>query len=155
MAVQVADLAEQLRRQLSPDRVITDPTRLWPYECDGTGCWVVPSLVTLPESTEEVALVVVACARAGLPYVALGAVSGLSVEALPFAGDAIISLVRTRKVLGRDIQVAPLSRVGGKNEVEWLVGIALGRACRQDALRVVVRSRSFAARDQGAVPWLY
>ena len=52
-------LATRLRARLAPGQVITDVTQLRTYECDGiTGYRVVPGIVTLPESTEEVAFVV-------------------------------------------------------------------------------------------------
>src|SRR3954468_21209719 len=77
-------LAEVLRAGLDPGRVITDATRLRTYECDGiTGYRVVPAVVALPETTEEVALVVRACAEAEVPFVARGAGTGLSGGALP------------------------------------------------------------------------
>ncbi len=97
-------LSDQLRRHLGPDRVITDPTRLRTYECDGiTGYRVVPALVALPESTQEVALVVEACGRAGLPFVARGAGTGLSGGALPVADGVVIGLARMRKILDIDV----------------------------------------------------
>ncbi len=97
-------LVDRLRRRLSPDRVITDPTRLRTYECDGiTGHRVVPAVVVLPETTEEVAFVVAGCAEAGMPFVARGAGTGLSGGALPVADGAVISLARMRAVLDIDI----------------------------------------------------
>jgi len=97
-------LIDQLRRRLSPDRVITDQTRLRTYECDGiTGHRVVPAVVALPETTEEVALVVAASAAAGLPFVARGAGTGLSGGALPVADGVVISLARMRRILDIDV----------------------------------------------------
>jgi glycolate oxidase len=97
-------LADRFRRELSPDRVITDPTRLRTYECDGiTGHRVVPGVVALPETTEEVALVVAGCAEAGVPFVARGAGTGLSGGALPVAGGVVISLARMRRILDIDV----------------------------------------------------
>ena len=72
-------LAGDLKRLLPPDAVIEEPEQLRTYECDGlTGHKVVPSLVVLPATTEEVAGVVQACAAAGVPFVARGAGTGLS-----------------------------------------------------------------------------
>ena len=49
-------LAGDLKRLLPPDAVIEEPEQLRTYECDGlTGHRVVPSLVVLPATTEEVA----------------------------------------------------------------------------------------------------
>ncbi len=100
----IQTVCEELRRQLSPDRVITDLTRLRTYECDGiTGYRVVPGLVALPESTDEVAIVVGACARAGVPYVARGAGTGLSGGALPVSDGVVVGLARMRTVLDIDL----------------------------------------------------
>ncbi|GLP78421.1 FAD-binding protein [Mycobacterium antarcticum] len=97
-------MADELRRRLSPDRVITDRTRLKAYECDGlTGYRVIPALVALPESTEEVAAVVAACARAHVPFVARGAGTGLSGGALPVADGVVVSLARMRRILDIDV----------------------------------------------------
>ncbi len=97
-------MAAELAEQLSPGQVITDLTRLRTYECDGiTGYRVVPGLVALPETTEQVAAVVAACARAGVPYVARGAGTGLSGGALPVADGIVISLARMRRVLHLDV----------------------------------------------------
>jgi glycolate oxidase len=99
-----ARLAEVLRAGLDAGRVITDATRLRTYECDGiTGYRVVPAVVALPETTEEVALVVRACAEADVPFVARGAGTGLSGGALPVADGVVVSLARMRRVLDIDL----------------------------------------------------
>ena len=83
------------------DRTLTEPTRLRTYECDGiTGYRVVPALVALPETTEEVAAVVRICADYGVPFVARGAGTGLSGGALPVADGVVIGLARMRRILG-------------------------------------------------------
>ena len=46
---------ETLRAYLRPEAVITDPTALRTYECDGlTGFRVVPTAVVLADSTDDV-----------------------------------------------------------------------------------------------------
>lgn len=53
---------ETLRAYLRPEAVITDPTALRTYECDGlTGFRVVPTAVVLADSTEDVRRAVAAC----------------------------------------------------------------------------------------------
>ncbi len=100
----VDTMADELRSRLAPDRVLTDLTRRKTYECDGiTGYRVVPAIVVLPESTEEVAVAVAACAAVGMPYVARGAGTGLSGGALPVADGMVISLSRMRRVLDVDL----------------------------------------------------
>ncbi|MGH3010735.1 MAG: FAD-linked oxidase C-terminal domain-containing protein [Gaiellaceae bacterium] len=87
--------------------VITEPEQLRTYECDGlTGHRVVPGLVALPASTEEVQAVVRLCARDGIPFVARGAGTGLSGGALPVAEGIVISLARMDRILDVDLEGA-------------------------------------------------
>jgi glycolate oxidase len=103
-AATTAAVAADLRGVLPPDRIVTDIGRLRTYECDGlTGYRVVPGLVVLPESTEEVATVVRACHARDVPYVARGAGTGLSGGALPVADGVVISLARMRRVVAIDL----------------------------------------------------
>ncbi len=97
-------LAGDLKRFLGPDAVIEEPEQLRTYECDGlTGHRVVPSLVVLPRTTEEVRSVVRACSAAGVPFVARGAGTGLSGGALPVADGVVVSLTRMNRVLDVDL----------------------------------------------------
>ncbi len=99
-----ATLRRQVTEAVGPAGVIADPTQLRTYECDGlTGYRVVPGLVVLPESAEQVAAVVRACARAGVPFVARGSGTGLSGGALPHADGVLIVLTRMRRVLSIDV----------------------------------------------------
>jgi glycolate oxidase len=99
------ELAGDLRRLLRPEAVLDTPEQLRTYECDGlTGHRVVPSLVVLPETTEEVQAVVRACHEAGVPFVARGAGTGLSGGALPVAEGVVVSLARMNSVLEIDAE---------------------------------------------------
>ncbi len=83
--------------------VLSNPTQLRTYECDGlTGYKVTPRLVALPSSAEQVAAAVAACAKHNVPFVARGAGSGLSGGALPVADGVVISLQRLRRILDID-----------------------------------------------------
>ncbi len=83
--------------------VLTNPTELRTYECDGlTGYRVVPRVVVLPSNADEVAAAVAVCARHAVPFVARGAGSGLSGGALPVADGVVISLQRLRRILDVD-----------------------------------------------------
>jgi glycolate oxidase len=97
-------LAGDLSRLLPPGAVIDRPEELKTYECDGlTGHRVIPSLVVLPETTEQVQAVVRACHAAGVPFVARGAGTGLSGGALPVAEGVVVSLARMNRVLEVDL----------------------------------------------------
>ena len=100
----VGALIPRIRDICGPGNVITDPLELRTYECDGlTGHRVVPSLVVLPETTEQVQAVVRACRAAGVPFVARGAGTGLSGGALPVADGVVVSLTRMNQILDVDL----------------------------------------------------
>src|SRR3954454_987007 len=102
-------VTEEVRREIggvgSEGGVISEPAQLRTYECDGlTGFRVVPALVVLPASTEEVAAVVRVCAREKIPFVARGAGTGLSGGALPVADGIVVGLSRMRAILSVDAE---------------------------------------------------
>ena len=97
-------LAERLAAVLPPGALITDPVQRRTYECDGLAQYtVIPGLVVLPETTEQVAAVVRLCARAGIPFVARGSGTGLSGGALPHADGVLIVTTRMRAVREVDL----------------------------------------------------
>src|SRR5260370_6217931 len=86
-------LVPRMRDICGPGNVITDPLELRTYECDGlTAHRCVPALVVLPGSAAEVALVVAACARAGVPFVARAPRAPPSRGAPPPPGGALVVL---------------------------------------------------------------
>ncbi len=100
-----ASFAAELRGALGDEHVVTEPEQLRVYECDGlTGHRAVPEVVVLPASTAEVQVVVRACQREGVPFVARGAGTGLSGGATPFAGGVVISLARMNRILEVDLE---------------------------------------------------
>jgi glycolate oxidase len=94
----------ELRDTLGEEHVITEPEQLRVYECDGlTGHRAVPELVVLPGSTEDVQIVLRACHRERVPFVARGAGTGLSGGATPVAGGVVVSLARMNRILEIDL----------------------------------------------------
>jgi glycolate oxidase len=86
-------------------RTIREPEQLRTYECDGlTGRRVVPALVALPGSAEEVQAVVRICNEESIPFVARGAGTGLSGGALPVAEGIVVSLARLDRILDVDLE---------------------------------------------------
>jgi len=84
---------------------IREPEQLRTYECDGlTGRRVVPELVVLPTTTEQVQAVVWLCNKERIPFVARGAGTGLSGGALPVAEGIVISLARLTRIVEIDIE---------------------------------------------------
>jgi len=99
------ELAVRLRGVLGDRGVITDRQQLRTYECDGLAHYkVIPGLVVLPETTEQVAAVVRACAQAGVPFVARGSGTGLSGGALPHADGVLLVTSRMRRILEVDVE---------------------------------------------------
>ena len=100
-----ADVADSLAAVVGSSNCITDPTELRTYECDGLMSFrVMPGIVVLPGSTEEVARVVRIARKAGLPIVPRGSGTGLSGGALPVPGCVVIGLSRMKKVLEIDLE---------------------------------------------------
>src|SRR6202795_4464075 len=97
--------AEVLDRFAAATQTIREPEQLRTYECDGlTGRRVVPALVALPGSVEEVQAVVRLCKEERIPFVARGAGTGLSGGALPVAEGIVISLARLTRILEVDVE---------------------------------------------------
>ncbi|WP_113703838.1 FAD-linked oxidase C-terminal domain-containing protein [Nonomuraea lactucae] len=97
-------LTAALRSSLPAGSVITDPVRLRTYECDGlTYHRATPAVAVLPETAEQVALVVRLCSEAGVPFVARGSGTGLSGGALPREDGVLIVTSRMRRILEVDL----------------------------------------------------
>src|SRR6476661_2839340 len=96
---------DALDRLAATTQTIREPEQLRTYECDGlTGRRVVPALVALPDSTEEVQAVVRICNEESIPFVARGAGTGLSGGALPVAEGIVVSLARLDRILEVDLE---------------------------------------------------
>ncbi len=100
----IAQLRDEFTGLLGADGVISAGPQLRTYECDGlTGHRVRPALVVLPTTAEQVAAVVRACRRDGVPFVARGSGTGLSGGALPHADGVLVVLTRMRSILHVDL----------------------------------------------------
>ena len=96
-------LTEELRREIGDANVLTDRAQRRTYECDGLAVYkVMPALVALPETTDQVRACVRACVEAGVPYVARGSGTGLSGGALPHADGVLIVTSKLRTILEMD-----------------------------------------------------
>jgi glycolate oxidase len=98
------ELVAQLRAICGESWVYTQEHQLRTYESDGLLQYkVVPVAAVLPGTAEEVQKVVAACARAGVPWVARGAGSGLSGGALPVHDGVLLVLSRMKRILEIDL----------------------------------------------------
>jgi glycolate oxidase len=97
-------LVRAMEEILGMEGVISDREQLRTYECDGLMDYrVIPDLVVLPESAEQVQQVVRLCYEEGIPFVARGSGTGLSGGALPVESGVLIVLARMRRILEVDI----------------------------------------------------
>lgn len=86
-----------------PERLLTRPGQLAPYESDAlTSFRVRPGAVVLPETQEEVIETVRLCHRHAVPFVARGSGTSLSGGSLPVAGGIVIALNRLNHILRLD-----------------------------------------------------
>jgi glycolate oxidase len=89
---------------LGQTAVISDRVQLRTYECDGlTSYRVIPALVVLPSTAEQVQQAVRICHEEEVPFVARGSGTGLSGGALPVEDGVLIVLARMQRILEVDI----------------------------------------------------
>lgn len=102
-----AGLARELEAAVGPGGVIGELDERRTYECDGlTSHRVVPELVVIPRTAEQVQAAVRLCHAHRVPFVARGAGTGLSGGAVPCAGGIVISLARLNRILELDLESA-------------------------------------------------
>ncbi|HVY09507.1 MAG TPA: FAD-linked oxidase C-terminal domain-containing protein [Mycobacteriales bacterium] len=95
-----ADCLARLKRE----QVITEPSQLRTYECDGLSSYrSTPGLVVLAESTADVAYVVGRCAELSVPFVARGSGTGLSGGALPRTDGVLVVTSRLNRIVDLDV----------------------------------------------------
>ena len=95
----------ELREAVGPGALISDRAERGTYQSDGLKSYVVmPGVVVLPASAEQVAAVVRACHRGRVPFVARGSGTGLSGGALPVEEGVLIVLTRMNRILHIDAE---------------------------------------------------
>ncbi len=104
-------IVEALKGIVGDRWVLTNPTDLVTYDADGLQTHPAPpGVVVLPENGEEVAAVLKALAKSGVPFVARGAGTGLSGGAIASDDSVLIVLTRLNRIL--DIDPANRPTVG-------------------------------------------
>ncbi|MBI4531709.1 MAG: FAD-binding protein [Candidatus Latescibacteria bacterium] len=97
-------VVDELIHIVGHDSVITSETERRTYECDGyTVEKVIPGVVVLPRTTEQVAGVVKLGRQERIPFVPRGAGTGLSGGNLPLADGIMIGLNRMNRILEIDL----------------------------------------------------
>ncbi|HEY8787724.1 MAG TPA: FAD-linked oxidase C-terminal domain-containing protein [Actinopolymorphaceae bacterium] len=101
----LAEVLREVTEALRSESIITDHAALRTYECDGlTHYRSTPALVVIPDTADQLAAVVAACHRAGVPFVARGSGTGLSGGALPRTDGVLVVTSRLRSV--REVRIA-------------------------------------------------
>ena len=131
-----AAIVARLRAVIGAGTVIDDPVEARAYECDALSAYRCPPLaVALPETEAQVAAVLKACHRLGVPVVARGAGTGLSGGAMPheagltLAHDTFFDTV-TVQVSSADEIVAKAAEEGFnlRRVNDEFVGISVGES---------------------------
>jgi glycolate oxidase len=97
-------LIHELRAIVGETYLLLEKEDVIVYEQDGSIFQVMPEIVVVPGSVEEVAAVVKAAKRANVPIVPRGSGTGLAGGAVPAEGGIIVSLARLNKILKIDLQ---------------------------------------------------
>src|SRR3989440_1958372 len=93
-------LLDRLRDIVGPDGLLTSPSELVVYECDGyTIEKSRPDVVVFPTTTEQVARIVAACNELDVPFLPRGAGTSLAGGCLPVGGGVMIALTRMKRIL--------------------------------------------------------
>src|SRR5271155_2149211 len=100
MNEQSPPLIDRLRTILGRDGVLTTPSDLLVYECDG---YTIeknrPDVVVFPTSTEQIVQIVKLCNEQQVPFLARGAGTSLAGGCLAVGGGVMISLTRMKRIL--------------------------------------------------------
>jgi glycolate oxidase len=99
------NLIDRLRAVVGPDGLLSAPSELLVYECDG---YTIeknrPDVVVFPTTTEQVVQVVRVCNELDVPFLPRGAGTSLAGGVLPVGGGVVISLARMKRILEVDIR---------------------------------------------------
>lgn len=96
-------LFDRLRAIVGGDGILTAPSELLVYECDGfTIEKNKPDVVVFPTSTEQIVQIVGVCNELEVPFLPRGAGTSLSGGCLPVGGGVMIGLARMKRILEVD-----------------------------------------------------
>jgi glycolate dehydrogenase FAD-linked subunit len=93
-------LVDRLRAIVGRDALLTSPSDLLVYECDGyTIEKNKPDVVVFPTSAEQAVQIVKRCNEYGVPFLPRGAGTSLAGGCLPVGGGVMIALTRMKRIL--------------------------------------------------------
>jgi glycolate oxidase/D-lactate dehydrogenase len=96
------NIKKVLKKELGEHKVLDDQMDRLLYSYDATRIKMMPSVVVIPESEEEVRKVVSICYQEGIPVTPRGAGSGYTGGALPVKGGVLVSFEKMDKILEID-----------------------------------------------------
>jgi glycolate dehydrogenase FAD-linked subunit len=100
MPALASPLIDRLRAIVGPGSLLSTPSDLLVYECDGfTIEKNKPDVVVFPTSTEQIVAIVKACNELNVPFLARGAGTSLAGGCLPVGGGVMIALTRMKRIL--------------------------------------------------------
>src|SRR5262245_11567959 len=100
MSALASPLIDRLRAIVGPSSLLSTPSDLLVYECDGfTIEKNKPDVVVFPTSTEQIVAIVKACNELNVPFLARGAGTSLAGGCLPVGGGVMIALTRMKRIL--------------------------------------------------------
>src|ERR1700687_545669 len=93
-------LSDRLRDIVGPSAVISSPSELLVYECDGyTIEKNKPQVVVFPTSTEQVVQIVQLCNELNVPFHPRGSGTSLAGGCLAVGGGVVLALTRMKRIL--------------------------------------------------------
>src|SRR5271156_5843768 len=96
----VSPLVGRLRGIVGPGGLLTSPSDLLVYECDGfTIEKNKPDVVVFPTTTEQVVQIVRVCNEMNVPFLPRGAGTSLAGGCLPVGGGVMVALTRMKRIL--------------------------------------------------------
>src|SRR5579872_1785897 len=103
MSVSTTALLDRLRPVVGRDALLSSPSELLVYECDGfTIEKNKPDVVVFPTSTEQIVRIVQLCNAFNVSFVPRGAGTSLSGGTLAVGGGVMICLSRMKRILHVD-----------------------------------------------------
>ena len=99
------ELINELADVVGAQNVLTDPTALSVYECDGATLFKAsPDMVVFPENAQQISTIVKLANKHQTPFIARGGGTGLSGGMLPVRGGMLIALNRLDRILEIDLK---------------------------------------------------
>jgi glycolate oxidase len=94
------NVTDRLRDIVGPGAILTSPSELVVYECDGyTIEKNTPQVVVFPTSTEQVVQIVRLCNELNVPFLPRGSGTSLAGGCLAVGGGVVIALTRMKRIL--------------------------------------------------------